>query len=187
MDARNGQDVSLAVLELTSIARGIQVHDAVQKRADVHMLTSRTLSQGKYLLLFSGPVADTGESYHAGSAAAEGHLEDHLWLPGPHGDLWPALEGRTHGAGGDSLGSLEFMTVTAAIHAADIVLKTAPVRLLQLVLGQGIGGKGYLVYAGDLADVEACAAAALAAREAQLVSREIIARPHTGLAAKWPA
>jgi microcompartment protein CcmL/EutN len=50
--------------------------------------------------------------------------------------------------------------VAAVIDAADAGLKGANVALLDLRLGDGLGGKGYLLFDGPVAEVEAAVAIA---------------------------
>ncbi|OQY21555.1 MAG: hypothetical protein B6I34_07135 [Anaerolineaceae bacterium 4572_32.1] len=45
--------------------------------------------------------------------------------------------------------------VAAAIHAADAGLKGAEVRLVEVRLADGLGGKGIVLFSGLVADVEA--------------------------------
>jgi microcompartment protein CcmL/EutN len=55
----------------------------------------------------------------------------------------------------DALGVIETSTVAAAIHAADAGIKGAEVRLLEVRLADGLGGKGIVLFSGLVADVEA--------------------------------
>jgi microcompartment protein CcmL/EutN len=56
---------------------------------------------------------------------------------------------------------VETATVAATIEAADAGVKGARVELLELRLGDGLGGKGYLLFDGSVSDVEAAVAIAL--------------------------
>jgi microcompartment protein CcmL/EutN len=76
------------------------------------------------------------------------------------------------------LGVLELSTLAAAVRAADAALKAAAVRLVELHLARGIGGKGTVVLTGELGDVEAALdAGATAAGEACTAGREVLANP----------
>jgi microcompartment protein CcmL/EutN len=55
----------------------------------------------------------------------------------------------------DALGVVETTTVAAAIHAADAGIKGAEVRLAEVRLADGLGGKGIVLFSGLVADVEA--------------------------------
>ena len=47
---------SIGLLELTSIAKGIECTDLMLKAADVEILMSRTICSGKYLVLVRGEI-----------------------------------------------------------------------------------------------------------------------------------
>jgi len=49
---------------------------------------------------------------------------------------------------------VETSTAAAAIRAADAGLKSARVRLVEVRLADGLGGKGIVFYSGEVADVE---------------------------------
>jgi microcompartment protein CcmL/EutN len=83
-----------------------------------------------------------------------------------------------------ALGFIETKGLLAAIEAADVMLKTAEVRLLERNLASG--GLVTISVAGEVAavhsSVDAAAAAIQRIRGAILVSRHVIARPDTELA-----
>jgi microcompartment protein CcmL/EutN len=79
-----------------------------------------------------------------------------------HPAVVAALRGARQAGAGEALGIVETATVAAVVEAADAGLKGARVELLELRLGDGIGGKGYLLFDGDVADVEAAVEIALA-------------------------
>jgi microcompartment protein CcmL/EutN len=56
---------------------------------------------------------------------------------------------------------VETLSVAAAIDAADAGVKGARVTLLDLRLGDGLGGKGYLLFDGPVSEVEAAVAIAI--------------------------
>jgi len=175
---------SLAILELSSIARGVVVSDAVVKRAPVTLLQSRPVSSGKHVLIFGGQVAPVEESVIAGRAVAGDALIDELFLPLASPQIGPLLAGneqqrsRVTGA----LAIIETTTVCAAVLAADAATKTADVRLLDLRLAVGIGGKAFFTIVGELFDLEAAVDAGVQRIDAtRLIASEIIAAPHDDL------
>ena len=173
---------ALALLELSSLARGVAVADAVVKRAPVELLECAPASPGKYLILFAGGVAETAESLEAGVAVAKDSLLDKLHLPQAHAQLLPAIRAGSRGLGWDTddpAGMVELLTVGAALRCADAACKAAEVRLQMLHLARGIGGKAWFVLRGALESVEAAVAAATqAAGQGLLVGAEVVARPH---------
>ncbi len=170
---------ALALLELDSIARGILVGDVIVKRAPVEISMAEPVSPGKYLLLFSGGVAEVEESLSAGTEAAGAALLDKLFLPQAASRLLDGLRDHFDESWGDSFGMVETHSVASTLLAADAALKRAEVWLRRLHLARGIGGKGYFVLAGPLHMIQAAVEAAAASIEPRLLlATEVIQRPH---------
>ncbi len=146
---------AVGLLEFDSIAVGIEAGDAMAKRAPIEVLHAGTVHPGKYLVLVGGSVADVEESMAAGREVAAGRLVDEVFLPNIHPDVTAAIGGTRRRGEGEALGVIETPTVAAIVDAADAGLKGARVRLLELRLADGLGGKGYLLFDGPVADVEA--------------------------------
>ncbi len=168
---------ALALLELASIPRGMVVGDALVKRAAVQLLRAHPIDPGKYLLVFEGEVAEVEEALQAAAEAAAGALIDRLYLSFAHEALAPAIAGRGPAPRIEALGIVETPTLAASVVGLDKALKTAPVRVVELRLGAGLGGKGYFVLTGDLYDMQASLEAAVAAIGSE-ATHEIIAQPH---------
>jgi len=177
---------ALGVVELASIARGHRVADAMLKRAPVRLLRAEPVSPGKFVILIEGDVASVDESFRVGTDVAGDRTVDKLFLPQPHEALWPALAGSAKaGEGVESLGIVETTTVAATVRAADAAAKAARVRITEMQLARGIGGKAFFTVTGELGEVEAAIDAAVGVLDAALVhTTEIIAAPHADLAAK---
>lgn len=153
---------ALALVELASVAIGIETGDAMVKRAPVDVVRAGTIQPGKYLVLVAGAVADVEEALAAGIEAGASSLVDTVFLPNVHDQVIAALRGSRRAGAGAALGVVETATVAATIEAADAGVKGARVELLELRLGDGLGGKGYLLFDGSVSDVEAAVAAAVA-------------------------
>jgi guanylate kinase len=69
MDSRPSIEPALALLELDSIAVGIEAGDAMAKRAPIDVIRAGTVHPGKYLVLVGGAVADVEEALAAGRPA----------------------------------------------------------------------------------------------------------------------
>jgi len=146
---------ALALLELDSIAAGIEAGDAMAKRAPIDVIRAGTVHPGKYLVLVGGAVADVEEALEAGREVGASSVLDVVLLPHVHPDLVPAIRGERCAGAGEALGIIETATVAAILEAADAGLKGARVRLLEIRLADDLGGKGYLLFDGTVADVEA--------------------------------
>ncbi len=181
--ARYAHQPTIGVLEFSSIARGIEAADRVLKEATVEVLFARPVSPGKYVLLFTGSVEDVTSSLRAGAEVGADSLVDQLRLPAVHEDVFRALERPIAVPELHAVGVIETCTVASTILAADAAAKKAAVRLIEIRLAQGIGGKSYVTLTGGVADVEAAvgAGAALAEEKGLLLRRVVIPRPHLGL------
>lgn len=176
----------IGLLELCSVARGIEVADTVLWEARVEVLFATPVHPGKYLILLTGSVDDVRSSMRHGAEAAGGDLVDQLLIPQVHEQVVPMLKRNGGHVKGelDAIGVIETNTVASAIVAADQALKTATVDLLELRIANGLGGKSYFTLTGEVSDVRsAVAAGARTAHERGLLAREVvIARPHPELA-----
>ena len=178
-------DIAIGVLELCSVARGVEVADAVLKEARVEMLFATPVQPGKYVMLFTGPVQDVRASAARGAQIAAGDLVDQLVIPQIHEQVVPMLRrkgGRINGAL-DAIGIVETNTVASTVSAADIALKTATIDLVDLRIANGLGGKSFFTVTGEVSDVRSSVAAgARMAQERGLLTREVvIAQPHPEL------
>jgi len=169
---------ALALLEFNSIAAGIEAGDAMVKRAPVERILSGTIQPGYFLVLVTGEVADVSEAVDAGVATGGDSLRDRLLLPNVHQGVVAALSGERAIGVADALGIVETSTVAAAIMAADAGLKGAEVRLNQLRLGDGLGGKGLALFSGLVADVDAAVAIGGDSVSSLVVRRVVIAQLH---------
>lgn len=175
---------ALAVLETTSIARGYVALDAMAKRAPVTVLHAEPISPGKFWVAIAGGEAEVEEALAAGVERADAQRLDDVLLHYAHPAVLAAVAGSVRLAPPEgSVGVLELSTIAAAVRAADAAMKCADVSLVDLHLARGVGGKGYLVIAGELSDVEASLDAGHdAAGEASVVGRELMARPDEAVA-----
>lgn len=146
---------ALALVEFGSIAAGIQAADAMVKRAPIDVIRTGTVQPGKYLVLIGGMVADVEESLSAGREVGATAVVDYILLPHVHPEVVEAVGGGRVPDITDSLGVIETTTVAASIHAADAGIKGAEVRLVEVRLADGLGGKGIVLFSGLVADVEA--------------------------------
>ena len=168
---------AIAALEITGVARGMVVCDALVKQAAVEILRSHPVDPGKYWILWAGPVAEVEEAMEAATAAAKDTILDRLLLPYAHEAVVPAIRGRGAGAAIEALGVVETHTLAGTILGLDAALKAAGVTPVEMRLSAGLGGKGFFVVTGALHDVEAAVEAGAAAAGPDAMT-EIIAQPH---------
>ena len=180
---------SIGAIELSSIGIGYRVQDAMLKAAPVQLLLARTICSGKYFIVIAGPVSDVQSAVRAGLEISDQAIIDHLIIPNVHESIFPALGQSVALAKGqaDALGVLETFGGVSIIAAADAAAKAARVTLFRIHIAMALGGKGFCLLTGPVADVEAAVAAgAAAAREhGLLVSQIAIPRPAPELFAEY--
>jgi microcompartment protein CcmL/EutN len=171
---------ALALLDFSSIAVGIEAADAMVKRAQIDTIRAGTVQPGRYLVLIGGTVADVQESLAAGRELGGSTVLDHVFLPQVHPEVVEAISGVRVPETNDAVGVVETSTVASVIRAADAGIKGAQVRLVEIRMADGLGGKGIVLYAGLVADVEAAVEIGVGAldRPEQLVRQVVIPQLH---------
>src|SRR5512144_1485854 len=84
---------SIGLIELSSIAAGFLVADAMLKAADVELLLSRSICSGKYMTMVRGDVAAVTSSVEAGRAVSRGFVIDTFVIANLHDAVFPAIYG----------------------------------------------------------------------------------------------
>jgi microcompartment protein CcmL/EutN len=180
---------SVGAIELSSIGVGYQIEDEMLKAASVELLIARTICSGKYLIVLGGSVSDVEAAIGAGLAAAGEAIIDSLVIPNVHESVFPAL-GQSVALDGDhagALGVVETFSGVSVVAAADAAAKAARVTLFRIHVAMALGGKGFLLLTGTVADVRAGiqAAAEEARNRGLLVSEVVIPRPSRELFADY--
>lgn len=180
--ANNTGPRTIGAIELSSIGMGFKVQDELLKAASVELLLARTICSGKYLIVLAGPVSDVQSAMARGVEAAGEALIDELTLPAVHAGVFPALGQSVMLSAGvevEALGVIETFSGVSVLAAADAAGKAGNVTLFRIHVAMALGGKGFCLMTGPLADVEAAVAAGV--KEVQkrglLVSQVVIARP----------
>lgn len=146
---------ALALIEFDSIAIGIQAGDAMVKKAPIASIKAGTVQPGKYLVLITGEVAEVDESLQAGKEWGRDSVIDTVFLPNVHPAVAQAIGGERLEGAGAALGVIETTDVAATIQAADAGVKGAEVTLREIRLADGLGGKAFCLFQGEVQDVEA--------------------------------
>ena len=170
---------AIGIVEVSSIARGYQVADAVLKRADVEIVVNRTICPGKYMVLISGDVDAVNASIETGIQVGAHSVVDHFIIPNVHADVFPAISGVAHLPELKALGVIEGFSVASVIEAADAAVKAANIQLINVHLAMAIGGKGFVVLTGEVGAVESAveAGAAIIEKKGLLVEKVVIPSP----------
>jgi microcompartment protein CcmL/EutN len=171
---------AIAMLEISSIARGIEATDAMMKRASVDLLLTTIVPRGKYLVLIGGAVAGVEAAARAGRDVAGSTVLDEFFIQNVHPQLPPAIRGRVKVATLEAVGIIETKEVASAIYAGDAAVKAANVTLIEA--RNQPGAKGMVVVTGDVGAVRSAVAAGVAAvREGMLIAEVVIPFAHPAL------
>lgn len=149
---------ALALVEFDSIAIGIHAADLMVKRAPIALLKAGTVHPGHYLVLIGGMVAPVTESHATGVAAGGELLIDEVLLPEVHPQVHDAALGTRQPLEREALGILETRTVASLLRAADAGVKGARVCVAEIRLADDLGGRAFVLFDGEIADVEAALA-----------------------------
>lgn len=170
---------SIGLIELSSIAKGIEVADSMLKRAHIDIIVNRTICPGKYMILVGGNVDAVNAAVETGLETGGHQVVDHFIIPNVHPAVFPAISGVAHVPELQALGVIEAFSVASIIEAADAAVKAASVELLEIHLAMAIGGKGWVMFTGDVASVQASvdAGAELVQRKGLLVQKVVIPSP----------
>jgi len=170
---------AIGLIELTSIAKGYEVADALLKTAAVQMVFNRTICPGKFMVMVAGETAAVSASIAVGLEIGGDTVVDDLLIPNVHPEVFPAISGTRVITETGALGIIETFSVASIIEAADAAVKAANVQLLQIHLAMAIGGKGYVTMTGDVAAVTAAveAGANFIRKKGLLVNKVVIPQP----------
>ncbi len=175
---------AVGFIEFNSVAAGIFTTDAMAKKSEVMVIDSRSVCPGKYIVLIAGLTGPVEESMKAGIEAGADAVTDHIFLPNVHPQVIPAILAAGPVGELKAIGVIETFTIPSCILAADAAAKEAEIRLLEIRLANGLGGKSFVTMTGEISDLEA----AMETGEGKvkeigaLVRTVIIPRPHPDLA-----
>jgi microcompartment protein CcmL/EutN len=174
---------SIGLIELTSIAAGFQVCDAMLKASDVDLLLSRSICSGKYMVMVKGDVAAVQASVSAGLNAGNFSVIDSFVIPNLHEQVFPAIAGSSKVEELAALGVVESFSVAALIEGADAAVKAANVHLIEIRLAMALGGKAFVTLTGDVAAVQSAvdSGAHVVGQKGMLVNKVVIPSPRPEL------
>jgi len=174
---------SIGLIELSSIAAGFQVTDAMLKAAGVELVVARSICSGKYMVLVRGEVGAIEASVSAGLSAGNFSVIDSFVIPNVHESVFPAIAGNSKVDVLEALGIIESFSVASLIEGADAAVKAANVELIEVRLAMALGGKAFVTLTGNVAAVQAAvdAGSEVVGRRGLLVNRVVIPHPRPEL------
>lgn len=150
------------MLDVGSIPPGLRALDALVKEAPVTVLGAGTIQCGHYLILFGGEVEPVRFAHRRACETLGAMLHDEVLLPHAEARIVPAIADAAvrWPAAGDTLGALQTGSPPTMVRAVDAALKGTEVELVQLRVGDGLGGKAIAMLWGSTHAVEAAVALA---------------------------
>ena len=79
---------SLGLIELSSIAAGMQAADIMLKTSEVELVISRSICSGKYMVLIGGEVAAVQSSVDTAVNQIDFAVIDNFVIPNVHKDIF---------------------------------------------------------------------------------------------------
>lgn len=177
---------AIGMIELRSVARGMQTTDVMLKAADVELLRAHVVCPGKYIILISGDVGAVRSAISAGEEMYPEVIMDTFVLPNVHPCIFPALAAVTQVAEVKALGVVETFSLASSIIAADVAVKASAVEIIEIRLPFAMGGKAFVTFTGDVSSVRTAVDSAVNTLkdEGVIDSYTVIPAPHKSLVEK---
>ncbi len=156
---------SLGMVELNSIARGIEAGDAILKTANVKLVGAYASCPGKYVVMVRGQVAAVKSAIEVGTKSAGKSLVNDIIIANIHPQVFSALSSTSDFESKGAVGIVETYSLATAVLVSDAAVKAANVDLIEIRLGRGLGGKAFIVLTGDVSSVTAAVEAAVVANK----------------------
>ncbi len=174
---------AVGVIELKSIAKGIEATDAALKSAGISLVSAHPACPGKFEMIITGTISNVSSAVEHVKERFDEKLVDSSIMGRIDPQVITALFGTQTCEKKGSLGIIETFSAASAIKAADIAVKTAKVEIFELRVSRGMGGKGVVLVTGEIGDVSAAveAGAAHAMNQGVFCSSSVIAAPHEAL------
>ncbi len=176
-------DYSVGVLELKSIAKGIQASDDALKSAGVSLISAQPICPGKFELIVTGELAQVDAAMDKIRSTYSSYLIDSVLLGRIEPSVVKALLGAQPQAKRGAVGTIETYSIASAILAADSAVKSANVEIIELRTARGVGGKGIVFLTGEIADVTAAVevGSRYAKEQGVFAASSVIGSPHSEL------
>ena len=174
---------AVGVIELKSIAKGIEATDDALKSAGVTLVSAHPSCPGKYEIILTGSVSNVTVAVEHVKSRFDDNIIDTSIIGRIDPQVITALFGTHLVAKEGSLGIIETFSAASTIKAADTAVKTAKVEIYDLRVSRGMGGKGMVLVTGEVGDVTAAveAGASYAKGQGLFAFSSVIPAPHKDL------
>ena len=145
---------SIGLLEVKSIPIGMLATDEMLKAADIKALISTPICPGKYMIAVYGNVGAVKSAMETGVQLADSSIVSSYIINNVHESIPAAVTGTSEVDKILSVGVIETISALTAVMAGDIAAKASNIRLMEIRIARGLGGKGFLVLTGELSAVK---------------------------------
>ncbi|MCD7877576.1 MAG: BMC domain-containing protein [Cloacibacillus porcorum] len=145
---------SIGLLEVKSIPIGMLATDEMLKAADIKALISTPICPGKYMIAVYGNVGAVKSAMETGAQLADSSIVSSYIINNVHESIPAAVTGTSEVDKILSVGVIETISALTAVMAGDIAAKASNIRLMEIRIARGLGGKGFLVFTGELSAVK---------------------------------
>ena len=145
---------SIGLLEVKSIPIGMLATDVMLKAADIKALISTPICPGKYMIAVYGNVGAVKSAMETGVQLADSSIVSSYIINNVHESIPAAVTGTSEVDKILSVGVIETISALTAVMAGDIAAKASNIRLMEIRIARGLGGKGFLVFTGELSAVK---------------------------------
>ena len=123
--------------------------------------------------------ADDGVNWRVSSSAGT-FLVGHHTINNVHESVPAAVVGTTEVSKVASLGVIETISALTAVQAGDIAAKASNITLMEIRIARGMGGKGFLIFTGEVSAVRSAVKACISGLESsgEIISHCVIPSPH---------
>lgn len=174
---------SIGLVELKSIPIGVETADEMLKSADITLLLATPICPGKYIIIVAGNVGAVKSAVSAGIAVAETFLVGHHIINNVHDSLPAAISGTVEVGKVSAIGIMETISALTSVIAGDIAAKASNIQLMEIRIARGLGGKGFLIFTGEISAVKAAVNSCLNGlkESGEITSYSVIPSPHKDL------
>ncbi len=177
---------AVGLLEIAGIAPRYLAANEISKHTGVDLWLANPICPGYFIVVVAGDAASVEAAMDLALALGEGEPISRGMLANVDERVLKVLQSPPGIQPGRALGIVETFGAAPAILAADGAVKAAPVELVELRIGGGMGGKALVGFAGAVDAVEAAAAHVRQLVEPeQLAHAAVLAAPHPEIIAHW--
>lgn len=174
---------AIGLIELKSIPLGIKTADEMLKAGNVELLLATPICPGKYVIIVSGDVGSVKIAVDTGEKIADIFMVNSHIINNVDPSLPSAIAGTTGVENAPAVGVIETISALTSVLAGDIAVKASDVSLIEIRIARGLGGKGFLTFAGEVSAVNAAMNSCLEQLKetGEITSYSVLSSPHKAL------